>query len=397
MRVMIIMFLLIMGICLPISLWAGVPEMFLVLNNWGNSEPDYFVDNSVNSLDFIKAKDINSQVTVTPPPSWTEIKLNQIVSGLQQPVEIVLLNDNSNRMFVVEKQGRIRQIKNGNLISTAYLQISDRVNSTGNEQGLLGLAFSPNFNQNGELYVYYTNSSGDSVVSRFTAVNPNADTISSSSEQTGDGGDGGDPLNNAQNTNSLLGKILRISVTEKIAGYSIPEDNPWFNRSGVKKEVWAYGLRNPWKFSFDRQTGDLLIADVGQNQWEEVNLMPFESEGGVNYGWRIMEGSYCYNPSSNCQQSGLELPIIEYQHGSSDCSITGGFVYRGSNIPNLKGRYLFADYCSGRIWGSNLDKISESHLLFDADFFISTFGENNQGELYVADYQAGRILEISNI
>ena len=210
----------------------------------------------------------------------------------------------------------------------------------------------------------------------------------------GDGGSSGDPQNRAQNPAELLGKILRIDSESNLTQYQIPPTNPFVGNSAYRPEIWAMGLRNPWRFSFDRDTGDLLIADVGQNQWEELNWQSALSNGGENYGWRIMEGTHCFNPASGCIQTGLTLPIAEYNH-SLGCSITGGYRYRGLQFPNLYGVYLYGDYCSGRVWGLRTQGSSwETTQLTQTPYQITTFGENEQGELFVADYTSGTIYHI---
>jgi glucose/arabinose dehydrogenase len=207
----------------------------------------------------------------------------------------------------------------------------------------------------------------------------------------GDGGSGGDPQNNAQNPASLLGKILRIDVESGVTPYAIPPTNPFIQQAGYLKEIWALGLRNPWRFSFDRLTGDLYIADVGQEVYEEVDFQPASSTGGENYGWRLMEGAHCYN-SATCNQSGLVLPVTEYNH-SQGCSITGGMVYRGWSYQSLRGIYFYADYCSGRIWGlRRRGQVWRNALLLNTSSFgISSFGEDQAGNLYIANLSTGDI------
>jgi len=215
----------------------------------------------------------------------------------------------------------------------------------------------------------------------------------------GDGGSGGDPLDNAQNLDTLLGKILRIDVAGGPT-YSIPADNPFIGDPGAREEIWALGLRNPWRFSFDRLTGDLFIADVGQNNLEEVNYQPVESQGGENYGWRLMEGSECFNPPTNCNNGMLALPILEYDH-SLGCSITGGYRYRGDKNPGLLGTYFYGDFCTGLIWGATQDDTGEwtTEELLVTDLAITAFGEDEDGEIYVTHFSQddGTIYLISEI
>ncbi|MCB1056060.1 MAG: PQQ-dependent sugar dehydrogenase, partial [Acidobacteria bacterium] len=218
----------------------------------------------------------------------------------------------------------------------------------------------------------------------------------------GDGGSGGDPLNSGQTLTTQLGKILRIDVDgddfpgDANRNYAIPADNPFVGNASALDEIWAYGLRNPWRFGFDRSTGDLIIADVGQGQWEEIDFQPAASSGGENYGWRRMEGTHCFNPSTGCDTGSLVYPILEYQHLSGRCSVTGGYRYRGSNNPNLVGTYLYADYCSGEIWGATPDQNDQwlSRLLYDAPFNVTTFGEDEDGEVYLVNYNGGELYRV---
>ncbi len=324
-------------------------------------------------------------------------------------------SDGSGRLFLVEKAGRIRVIQDGQLLAQPFLDISDLVQSSGAEQGLLSVAFDPQYRDNGQFYVNYTaqSSNGGTVVARYkTTADPN--TADPASGQTileipqpapnhnggqlqfgpdgylyvgmGDGGSAGDPWGNAQNRNALLGKLLRLDVRGQ-AGYAIPPQNPFAGANDARPEVWAYGLRNPWRFSFDRQTGDLYIADVGQNTWEEVDFQPADSTGGQNYGWNVMEGLACYQ-AKTCDKDGKVLPVVVYGHDQG-CSVTGGYVYRGQAIPDLAGAYLYSDYCSGVIWGLQRDGAGawKSTELLQSGANVSSFGEDAQGELYVLDLQ----------
>jgi glucose/arabinose dehydrogenase len=349
-----------------------------------------------------------------------QISLSLKSSGLNQPVHITSANDGSDRLFIVEQSGRIRIIKNGSLLSTPFLDISDRISCCG-EQGLLSMAFPPGFIFKDYFYVNYTNISGSTVVARYH-VTTNPDIANPNSEEAillisqpfanhnggqiafgpdgylyigmGDGGSGGDPLNNAQNPATLLGKMLRIDVESGVSPYSIPGDNPFLQDPGVLNEIWAFGLRNPWRFSFDRLTGDLYIGDVGQNSFEEIDFQSFSSSGGENYGWRIMEGLHCFNPSTGCNQNGLELPVFEYDH-SLGCSVSGGEVYRGQESFLMNGIYLFGDFCSGRIWGLQRDGTAwQNRLILNSTLRITSFGEDESRELYVADYLTGDIFKI---
>lgn len=351
------------------------------------------------------------------------IALSSPISGLTQPVSIGHAADGSGRLFVVEQTGRIRIIKNGALLLAPFLNISNRI-SAGGERGLLGLAFPPGFATKRHFYVNYTNPSGNIVIARYGVSAGNNDLADPASEQivltvnhsqfsnhnggqlafgpndgflyigTGDGGSGGDPDNRAQNGNDLLGKILRIDVeTGSPVTFTVPASNPFVGQPGFRPEIWALGLRNPWRFSFDRQTHDLYVGDVGQNAFEEVNFQPATSGGGENYGWRLMEGLHCFNPP-NCNMMGLTLPVVEYDH-SLGCSVTGGYVYRATTFPRMHGLFFYGDFCSGRIWGlRNENATWQTALLLDSSINISTFGEDEQGNLFVADYNGGNIFSL---
>jgi glucose/arabinose dehydrogenase len=346
--------------------------------------------------------------------SWgaVAIKAEPVVTGLSSPVAITHAGDGSGRLFIILQAGRIVIFDGAQVLSPPFLDISALVLS-GGERGLLGAAFHPNYVGNGFFYVSYTDAAGDSVIARYSvSVDPNrADSASGVILLTitqpfsnhnggqlqfgpdgylyisiGDGGSGGDPQNNGQNLGNLLGKILRIDVDTAFP-FAIPADNPFVGVAGVREEIWSYGLRNPWRFSFDRLTGDLFIGDVGQASWEEVDFQLATSTGGENYGWRRMEGSSCFNPPTNCNDGTLVLPILQYDHTLGRCSVTGGYRYRGSANPDLEGIYFYGDYCTGRIWGAKEDGLGgwTTTELLDTPFLISTFGEDESGELYVAD------------
>lgn len=341
-------------------------------------------------------------------------RLEPALSGLRHPV--VIANAHDQRLFIAEQVGIIRVAVDGELLPEPFLDIADQV-SSGGERGLLGLAFPVDHADSGRFYVYYTDRQGDTTVSRFR-IGPDVNRADPGSEQVlltqrqpysnhnggqlafgpdgylyiglGDGGSGGDPEGNSQNLDTFLGKLLRIDVSG--GGYQVPSDNPFVGIAGARPEIWAYGLRNPWRFGFDRATGDLYIADVGQHAFEEVNVQPAASAGGENYGWNTMEADHCFKPRNNCDQNGLVLPVLSYPHGGDwGSSISGGYVYRGSNAPSLKGSYVFADYVSGRIWTAVAADDWNIELLLRTGFNISTFGEDAAGELYVADYGAGVI------
>jgi uncharacterized repeat protein (TIGR01451 family) len=359
-----------------------------------------------------------------------QISLQSIASGFTRPLQITHAGDGSNRLFVVEQDGRIKIIKNGAVLGTPFLDISGLTRSPadaggGNEQGLLGLAFHPNYQNNGYFYVNYTNNSGNTVIARYT-VSGNPDVANAATAFTiltvnqpytnhnggqllfgptdgylyiglGDGGSGGDPENRAQNTGSLLGKMVRIDVNSG-SPYAIPPTNPFVGAGNPLDEIWALGLRNPWRFSFDRATGDLYIGDVGQGDWEEISYQAANTPGGVNFGWRCREGAHNYNFSGSCGSLSLTDPIAEYNH-TQGVSVTGGFVYRGSLYPNLLGRYFYADYGSGKIWSlykTGPAAFSAPDLELDTAHLLSAFGENEAGELYVTGYNNGVIYHLAD-
>jgi glucose/arabinose dehydrogenase len=348
--------------------------------------------------------------------SWgaVTIKAEPVVTGLSSPVDITHAGDGSGRLFIILQGGRIVIFDGVQILSPPFLDITSLV-SSGGERGLLGAAFHPNYVGNGFFYVSYTDTAGDSVIARYSvSLDPNrADPTSGVILLTipqpfsnhnggqlhfgpdgylyigiGDGGSGGDPQNNGQDLGTLLGKILRIDVDSGFP-FTVPPDNPFVGVVGAREEIWSFGLRNPWRFSFDRLTGDMFIGDVGQNSWEEVDFQPANSAGGENYGWRLMEGNSCFNPAINCNNGTLTLPILVYDH-SVGCSVTGGYLYRGSKNPNLNGLYLYGDFCSGLIWGAQEDGLGGwiTTVLLDTNFSISTFGEDESGEIYFAHLSA---------
>jgi glucose/arabinose dehydrogenase len=343
-----------------------------------------------------------------------ELSFRSIASELERPVHVTNARDGRDRLFIVEQEGRIRIVQNGQLLSTPFLNIASRISSRG-EQGLLSVAFPPDYANKNYFYVNYTNRDGDTVIARYrTTGDPNvADANSEEILLTidqpfsnhnggqiafgadgylyigmGDGGSGGDPQNNAQRPGTLLGKMLRIDVESGTQPYTIPDTNPFLANTDPNNrypdEIWAVGLRNPWRFSFDRQTGDLYIGDVGQSAREEINFQPANSSGGENYGWRILEGSLFFDGQTG-NLSDFVLPIAEYER-SQGSSVTGGYVYRGTDA-ELQGVYLYGDFVSGRIWGLQRNgNTPENVLLEDTSYNISTFGEDEAGNLYVADY-----------
>ena len=348
------------------------------------------------------------------------LALRQVASGLNSPIGITNAGDGSNRLFINEQGGRVRVISaSGELMGEPFLDIADRLTRSGNEQGFLGLAFHPNFERNGRLFVHYSRASdGATVVSEIQAspdhqrADPGSERVLLTVEQPfsnhnggqlafgpdgylyiglGDGGSGGDPFGNGQSRQTLLGKILRIDVDSPPAAdraYAIPHDNPYApdgrEPGRGRLEIWAYGLRNPWRFSFDAETAELYIGDVGQNAYEEIDRAPARSRGGENYGWNILEGNQCYLEYP-CDQSTYVSPITEYPH-SLGCSVTGGYVYRGNAFPDLQGIYVFADYCSG--WVFAIDPAGEPGpptRVLESGVAPAAFGTSEDGELYVAD------------
>jgi glucose/arabinose dehydrogenase len=377
----------------------------------------------------VAATEVVTATATGAAPDLSGIGLQEVAGGLTGPLWVTHASDGSGRLFVLEKPGVIRIIADGQLSEQPFLDISDRVGSSASEQGLLGLAFAPDYVTSGFFFVNYTNKNGDTVISRFNvgetpdAADPNSEFLVLSIDQPaanhnggditfgpdgmlwigmGDGGAANDRFGNGQNPATLLGKMLRIDVTsDPSQPYVIPEDNPWvqndWNGEDVADEVWAVGVRNPWRFSFDRANGDLWIADVGQNQYEEVHYVAANTDGkvqgGLNFGWPMMEGLHCFS-EADCQQEGLEIPVAEYDH-SEGCSVTGGYVYRGETYPALTGVYVFGDYCSGTIWalhkqGDNWERTE----LLRTDYSISSFGEDEAGELYVTDLRGGGVYRI---
>jgi glucose/arabinose dehydrogenase len=343
-----------------------------------------------------------------------------VISGLALPLDIQNAGDGSGRLFIVEKRGRILVSKDNQLVPVPFLDIVGEVDSQHTEQGLLGLAFHPDYAKSGLFFVNYIDLNGNTVIARFhvSADDPNradpageVDLLHVDQPYAnhnggglafgpdgylyiglGDGGSGGDPSGNGQNLQTLLGKMLRIDVDHG-EGYAIPSDNP-FAKGGGLPEIWAYGLRNPWRFSFDRLTGDLFIADVGQDAWEELDVIPAGTPGGMNFGWNYYEGNHPYKNQPPAGE-GFAFPVAEYSHAEG-CSVTGGYVYHGVALPEWQGIYFYGDYCSGTVWGLAKDDQGnwQAKNLFSSAFQITTFGVDEAGEIYLADYRSGTLLEL---
>jgi glucose/arabinose dehydrogenase len=355
--------------------------------------------------------------TPTPPPSFPNLDQygwQILVDGLANPVGLANAGDGSGRLFVLEQAGVVKIIRNGQVLAEPFLDITRRVGCCG-ERGLLGLAFHPDYEENGFFFVNYTDRRGDTVIARFSTSQDPDRAVEDSEVRLldinqpygnhnggvvvfgpdgylylglGDGGSAGDPHNNGQSLHTLLGKILRLDVNWA-EPYAIPWDNPFVdtNDSSALPEIWAYGLRNPWRMSFDRLTGDLYIGDVGQGKVEEINFLPAGNPGGVNFGWNFYEGSLPYKGDPPPEQE-MIAPVAEYDH-SQGCSVTGGVVYRGEELQEWQGIYLYGDYCSGKVWGliRNPDGTWQESLLFESGARITSFGEDEIGEVYLVDYQ----------
>lgn len=369
------------------------------------------------------------EVPIPPPPvlTWEPtagLELIEVTRELTFPVDIAAPPGDQDRLFVVEKSGSIRILKQGVLLPTPFLDISSRV-AKGAEQGLLGLAFAPDYSSSGRFVISYTNTSGDTRIAT-VRVSADPDLADPSSEQVilevdqpygnhnggqvafgpegmlyiglGDGGSGGDPGNHAQDMSSLLGKMVRLSILPD-GSATIPADNPFVGQQGRRDEIWSSGLRNPWRFSFDPANGDLYIGDVGQNSFEEIDVVAAASGGGrgLNFGWRVMEGFACFNPASGCDRDGLTLPVVAY--GRDDgCSVTGGYVYRGTAIPAMQGQYFFSDYCNNYLRSFRFD----SGMAVDPKEWtniaptgrVATFGVDGSGTLYLGT-EAGRVYRVA--
>jgi glucose/arabinose dehydrogenase len=359
----------------------------------------------------------------TPVAGTPALTTELVARGFSSPLDLQTPPGDRQRLFVVEQGGRIRIVRGGAIVQAPFLDISGRIRS-GGEQGLLGLAFHPRFSENGRFFVNYTDRNGDTHISEFrTSTNPDLADPASERELLfvdqpfdnhnggglafgndgflyiglGDGGSGGDPFRNGQNLGTALGKMLRIDV-DRGNPFAVPGDNPFVSRGGALPSIWAYGLRNPFRFSFDRATGDLYIGDVGQGRQEEIDIGLVSRRGGENYGWNVMEGSLCYPSGNGCDRTGLVLPVAEYSHADG-CSVTGGYVYRGCRMPGYAGTYFYADYCTAlvrsfrfqggqatdaRDWSAPLGRGLDNPTSFGVDAF---------GEIYIVDYD-GEVYKI---
>lgn len=356
-------------------------------------------------------------------PAAFDVGLEPVAEGFEAPLYVT--HAGGDRLFVVGKAGTIRIVEEGEIVETPFLDLTGRVGSDGSERGLLGLAFAPNHAETGLFYVNYTDLDGNTVVSRFVTMedgvtgDPESEQVILTQEQPfpnhnggmlafgpdnylyiglGDGGGRGDPSGNGQSLDTWLGKILRIEVDPEFTGgeaYAVPDDNPFVSDGEARPEIWAYGLRNPWRFSFDRETSDLWIGDVGQNEYEEVSVLAVD-EGGANLGWNVVEGPECY-AEPDCDPGEFVEPVFSYTHSSgAGCSVTGGYVSRGEEFAALNGVYVLADYCTGLIWGGGADASGE--LVFsepiESGFRISSFGEGVNGEIYLTDITGGAVYEL---
>ena len=371
-------------------------------------------------LGALPAADMRAAAVAAPPV----IALQKLATFAADPIGIFNAGDGSGRLFVVLQRGQIMIFANGAVLPVPFLDIRDRVGCCG-ERGLLGLAFHPDYEQNGRFYVNYTNLAGNTVVSRFmvtadpNVADPGSESLVLGVNQPfanhnggeiqfgpdgylyigmGDGGSGGDPGNRAQDLGDLLGKMLRLDI-DTADPYAIPPTNPFIGTPGARPEIWAYGLRNPWRFAFDRQNGDLYIADVGQEKWEEISFQRAASPGGEDYGWRLMEGRHCFNPPTGCNDGTLVTPIIEYPHEKNGdfigCAVVGGYRYRGAAFPSLRGIYLYADLCTGTIWGAfNHASWQPDPVLLDTSLNPTSFGEDEAGELYLCDNASDSLYRI---
>jgi glucose/arabinose dehydrogenase len=350
------------------------------------------------------------------------VRLVPVATGLERPLFVTHAGDGSGRLFVVEQGGTIRVARGGRLLERPFLDVTRRLDNSSGERGLLGLAFAPDYRTSGFFFLVRT-APGPSVVVERYRVSPDPDRADPGSAKTvlamddpasnhnggmvafgpdgylwlgtGDGGRAADPWDNARDPRSLLGKLLRIDVRERL--YAIPPDSPFAAGGRGRPEVWALGLRNPWRFSFDRATGELWIGDVGQGAWEEIDVVDPRRGGGMHFGWKTMEGRHCFDPPRGCDPAGLELPVHEYGH-ELGCSVTGGYVYRGRNLPALAGAYLFSDFCRGTVWTLMRQPEGPARVatLVESGAMVSSFGEDEAGELYLCDHRGGKVLRLES-
>ncbi|MBD3368705.1 MAG: glucose dehydrogenase [Candidatus Eisenbacteria bacterium] len=363
---------------------------------------------------------VSAALLLASAAAFGQITSELVVDGLNRPVQVAA-PDGDERLFILEQRGVVLLLEDGSLLPQPFLDITADVMdpSAYSEQGLLGIAFHPDFATNRLFYVHYTDNAGDTVIERYEAQSGNPDQADLSTAATvltqtqpygnhnggtidfgpdgylyfgfGDGGGAGDPDGNAQDPTTLLGKFIRIDVDS--LPYSIPPSNPFVGDAGVLDEIWATGLRNPYRWSFDSATGDLWIADVGQNAWEEIAVQAASSTGGENYGWDVTEGTHCYEPPSGCGADTFDLPVYEYGHQNGRCSITGGWVYRGVGVPELEGYYIFGDFCSNEIWAILFDGSSVTDTLDLTDELnpdgridaLASIAAGGDGELYLVD------------
>ncbi len=358
-------------------------------------------------------------------PTGVTVDVAVAVSGFDSPVDVTNGGDGSGRLFVVEQAGRIRLVKDGALVERPFLDITGRI-ASGGERGLLGLAFHPDYPSDPRFFVDYTDTDGNTVVSQFTVSGADPDSGDPNSEvvlmhiaqpfanhnggavvfgpdgmlyiATGDGGSAGDPQGNGQRLDTYLGKILRVDVDVapgSSTAYQVPADNPFATTAGAKPEIWFYGLRNPWRIRFDRETDDLWIGDVGQNAWEEIDVAR-AGQKGLDYGWNIMEATHCFNPSSGCDPTGLTVPVAEYDH-SLGCAVIGGVVVRDPRQGRLDGGYLFGDACSDNLWLMDPagDELRAATLVVKMGRTLSSIGEGEDRSVYATSLDKGELLRIS--
>ena len=404
--------------------YIDVADLRLVVTNFGPapfSETRADINNSL-VVDVLDLALVGRNIGRLAPQALRAMGIERAFPNLTFALmtNLVQPDNGLNRIFVTEQPGIIRVFPNDQDVTQAgvFLDIRDRVNDGNNEEGLLGLAFDPDYKNNGFFYVYYSTANPRrSIVSRFSVSQGSPDLADLQSEfvimeipqpygnhnggliafgpdgylyiALGDGGSGGDPDRNGQTLGTLLGSLLRIDVGGVSQGknYKVPSDNPFVGNPNARDEIWAYGFRNPWRFSFDHSIGTLWAGDVGQDRWEEIDVV----KKGLNYGWNVMEGRHCFVPSVNCDQTGLELPVLEYSLTGSNCSVIGGYVYRGRGMPSLLEAYVYADYCSGKIWGLRYDggAVTEQLLLVESGLFITSLGRDVDGNLYILSRNNG--------